>query len=90
MYSYPSYYNYYSGVAYAGAIANIPTGPENALPLILAGGLILSVIIYLIVFKIRFGKKLTLTAAYNSAVLERRLKKIRERELNPDLNVIQS
>ncbi|MFH1990568.1 MAG: hypothetical protein ABIJ19_01815, partial [Patescibacteria group bacterium] len=73
--AYASGYNYPSispGVAYAGTIANVPTGPENALLLILSSGLALSVIIYLILFKIRFRKQTG---------------KIKQKEIKPDTDI---
>ena len=89
-YNYLSFGGYPSTTAYAATVnqsANIPTGPEGALPWILFGGLMLSTVIYLALFKIRFREQLALTGVDYGALLERKLKKIRSEELKSDTDV---
>ncbi|MDP3004168.1 MAG: hypothetical protein Q8N43_01530, partial [Candidatus Azambacteria bacterium] len=89
-YNYLSFGGYPSTTAYAATVyqpANIPTGPEGTLPWILFGGLMLSTVIYLALFKIRFREQLALTGVGYGALLERKLKKIRNEELKPDTDI---
>ncbi|MFH1393171.1 MAG: hypothetical protein ABIG73_02225, partial [Patescibacteria group bacterium] len=68
-------YNYPSTsypTTYAETIANVSTGPEGALPLILFGGLALSAVIYFVSFKIRFRKQ---------------NREIKQKEIMPDTDI---
>lgn len=77
-------------VAHAQSVSEVPTGPYGMLPWVFLGSLVLSTVVYLIMFKLRFNLPLKFSDNYNGAVLEKRLKTIRNRELTPDTNDFQS
>ncbi len=65
-------------------VANAATGPEDLWLWVFPGGLILAAAIYLLLFKARFGHGIALADAYNGAILERKIGKIKKSEAKAD------